>query len=490
MRLGEEWRGQVLESLGRLFERQESSLLYGPRHALAVENAANATLNASESEFNSSEEDQAVLRTAALLHDVGFANRADDWTADQFEHIQAGQALASQILRQIAFFGDRPERINRVLRLIKYHDDTTYSFPTATLCGSPLLPNAVQHSQPQDRLLTALQEADSLIHANYKCVLEAAKEWQEKLMLPLASDAAPLATWQWMDSIVGNVRLVAKRAILDARTGEGRRAALDSYDYLEAYIQELCRAAGTHYEADACPPSMRDTSVKRMGAKPFDLQILNFHAWSELECTLRAAPLLYDRHTHPYLNANIGLKLLDLDAMTPMALYVLRSRLEEVLELHDALMIAYCVGIWDLPGMLEFRYNSEEVQRLAPPIVEDYVETEWPDKPRILGLIDGLHRCVAARNAGLSAVRTVVARDVPYPLVPLPADWKQVQVYEGHKPPLEEQKRHYRYTSLSEFPFELCQTSNPVTAENYQYFFYRDWNAVGSRGKRDFREFN
>lgn len=484
-----EWRDQILESLSHLFEGENGSFLYGSGHAQAVEEAVLDILAAPEYNSILDEIDIPLLQCAALLHDIGFAHRTESWSVDCFEHVKVGKRLASEILVRNTLFQAYPERIAQVLYLIEHHDDMTYSFPTAARDGRPLLPNRTQQRSRLDASLAILQEADSCVHAAYDCILEASQEWQDRGVPLFASGSAPLETWRWMDSVVGNIRLVAKRAVVDARTQSGGHVAIEAYRRLEDHVKEQCRLAGIPYKVEACPPTMREASIARLADKAFDLQIEAFHARNELEDTLRSAPLLYDRAIRPYSHAKIQFVLVDLDALSPMALYVLRSRLEEVLELHDALMVTYCLGIWDLPGLLEFRYNSEEVQRLAPPVVEEYVETAWPGNPRLMGLVDGLHRCIAARDAGLSRVRAVVASDVPYPLMPLPVHWDEVRTYDDYNPPPDHMKRRFRYQALTDFPFGSYQTSIPVTEDNFQYFFYRDWSALGSRGKRDFREF-
>lgn len=483
-----DWREQVLESLSLLFEVPRGTTLYGSGHARAVEGAVLDILDAPEYESTSGI-DIPALRCAALLHDVGFAQRTERWSIDCLEHIESGKRLASEILSRNILFRDSPDRIAQVLHLIEHHDDTTYSFPTSTCDGRPVLSNPAQQRCHLNTSLAILQEADSRIHAMVNCIPEIAQEWQERGVPLFAAGSAPLETWRWMDSVIGNVRLAARRAVLDARTSGGHYAAIEAYWQLEDYLRKQCDIAGIAYKVEACPPTMREASIVRVADKSFDLQIVAFHAWDELEHTLRATPLLYDRTTHPYQHARIQLGLVDLDALSPMALYVLRGRLEEVLELHDVMMVTYCLGIWDVPGLLEFRYNSEEVQRLAPPVVEEYVETAWPGNPRLMGLVDGLHRCIAARNVGLSRVRAVVASDVPYPLVPLPVHWRDIRTYDDCNPPPSCMKRYFRYQALPDFPFELYPTSIPVTEDNFQYFFYRDWSVLGSRGRRDFREF-
>jgi hypothetical protein len=483
-----EWHDQIFESLGHLFAGRAESNLYGSGHAQAVEAAVLDVLAAPEHERIDGI-DVPVLQSAALLHDAGFARRAKSWSLDCLEHVEAGKQLASEILARNARFRGNPERIRQVLWLIEHHDDTTYSFPSATRDGRPMLPGRAQEGNGLDTSLAILQEADSRVHVADACIQEASQEWRNKGIPLFADCGAPLATWRWMDSVVGNIRLLGKRAVLDAHTQSGNLIALDAYHRLEDHIGKQCDLDGVPYEAEVCPPAMRLNSIERLASKSFELEIVAFHNWDELDRILRSVPLLYDRAIHPYRGAMLESRLVDLDALSPMALYVMRNRLEEVLELHDALMVTYCLGIWDLPGLLEFRYNSAEVQIISPPIVEKYVETAHPDNPHLMGLLDGLHRCSVARDTRLSRVRAIVASDVPFPLVPLPVDWEEIRTYENHNPPARHMKRRFRYQALADFPFESCLTSTAVTEDNFQYFFYRDSSLLGSTGKRNFNEF-
>jgi HD superfamily phosphodiesterase len=486
--LADKWRDQILESITHLFENRYKSQLYGIGHALATEAAALEILAAPEHRCLEVA-DVIVLQSAVLLHDIGFSRRTKSWLPDHFEHVEIGKQIASEILAQNAWYRDKPERIKQVLWLIEHHDDTTYSFPSATYDGHPILPNRPQNDRHLNASLSILQEADSRVHGMTDCVQEASQDWLDQGVPPFADCGVPLATWRWMDSVVGNIRLIGKRSILDAHTKSGEQAALELYDRLEDRIRKQCDLAGAPYEAEVCPPAMRQASVARFAGKSFDLQMVTFQVWGELEQALRSISLLYDKAMHPYQQARVRLELVDLNGISPMALYTMRNRLEEVLELHDALMVTYCLGIWDLPGLLEFRYNSAEIQRIAPPIVEEYTEAGRPGNTPLRGLMDGLHRCSTARAMGLSKVRAIVASDVPYPLMPLPVDWAEIQTYEDRHPPPTSLKRRFRYQSLSDFPFNAYQTSVAVTQDNFQYFFYRDLSPLGSKGKRDFREF-
>lgn len=487
----ETWREQILESLNNLFAKSKSTL-YCPQHALAVENNA---LNIVHSQERSSSEvfkNIDVLQAAALLHDVGFARKADNWSKDGFEHIEIGKALALEILRQNAWFQSRSELINQVLFLIEHHDDTTYSYPTATREGRPFLVGLSQQLPPQpeymDNYLAILKEADAQIHAEESCIQEACSEWAEQGLSIFCNPGPPLVTWRWMDSVIGNIRLLAKRVIVDAFTEKGRKTSLEIYDRLESFIETQCIAFKISYEPEICHPSVRQASVDRFGNRLLNLEINSFCNWNELQDYLREVPLTGDNSIKPFQQAKMQLKQIDLNAVFAMALYVIRHRVTECLELFDAFMIKYALGLWDLPGLLEFKYNSAATQRIAPPLIESYFETAGSNgQNHILGLVDGLHRCTAARNTGNDRIRAMVVSNVSYPLVPLPVEWESVRQYDS--PPPTALKRRYRYPTLSDFPEFNYIKAKPTTDEDARYFFYRDLSNLGSKGKRHFDEF-
>lgn len=477
------WRTQIVDGLSRLFQGEDSAL-YGPTHALRVEEGALGLV--ATPEYRAIHNlDITALRCAGLLHDVGFAERDESWAVDQIEHVKAGVGLASQIVAENEAFQGHPERIERVLYLIAHHEDTTRRFPTATRGGMPLPTSSAGAIRPDDPLLPILREADSLVHAGDDCIEESVHEWLGQGIPALATHGVAIATWMWMTSVVGNIRLTAKRAILDAHTAGGTLGAIEAYDRLEKLVRKQCDLAGVGYEAEVCHPSMRQSSVERMAGKSFQLRIVRFYTWDALEQILRSVPLRGDRSVHPYRYATIRGQLVNIDSLSPLSLYVLEGRLDKTLELHDAFMVTYSLNLWALPGLIEFTYNSPEVQKLAPPLVERYVETSYPVHTVVYGLVDGLHRCHVARSLGLPRMRVLVASDVPHPLVALPATWSEVRVCQEPPHP----KRRYRFQSLDDFARAWFQTSVEVDENNFQYFLFRDLRALGSRGRRSFDEF-
>ena len=88
---------------------------------------------------------------------------------------------------------------------------------------------------------------------------------------------------------------------------------------------------------------------------------------------------------------------------------------------------------------------------------------------------------MVARRSGADHIQAVVASGVRYPLLPLPATWDEVHVL---------CKRRFRFDSLEDFPDVSSLSSVEVGEDNYRYFFYRDMQTLGSRGKRDFHEYD
>lgn len=484
----EEWRQHILESLQRLFEHH--SALYGVQHAVAVEIEARQLALQLWGNAGEIDNDMALLRAAALLHDVGFAQRNDTWTLDCIEHLGYGLSLAGSILKTNPRFEASPELIEAILFLIEHHDDTLYSYPTATRNGRTFELEyrfAMQRYAHLHPHLMILREADALVHAGDECLETAFDGWISQGIPAFGDNDAPFFSWRWMDSAIGNVRLLGKRTIVDAKSIAGQIKALEAHERFETYIRKQGIQSSVSYEPEICHPSRRRESLARLGNIETDFEITYLSDWQALQRQLRAVPLSGDRSIKPYETADLRLEVIDISAVTPMALYVVRHRLEECLELYDVLMKKYALGLWDLPGLMEFRFNTID-QRIAPPIIESYAETNNLAEPRqVLGLLDGLHRCTTARRNQAGRIRVVFVEHVLFPLVPLPVEWRLVNEYDA--PPQAAFKRKYRFSNLADFPEFLYIDHKPCTDEEAQYFFYRDLSSLGSKGKRNFDEF-
>ena len=478
-----EWRGRLVEALTRAFT--EGNEPDGIEHALEVERTARGLLQEPEYRGETGV-DIDVLMAGALLHDIGFANRDARWCPDCVEHLDTGVRVGRQILAESQGFEGEPDRAESVLSLIAHHDDTTYAFPSKSRGGAPAQQQQAARLYGVEPELIVLREADAIVHAGKDQMADSIKAWQEQRVPWFAKDGPPLASWMWHECVAANIRLCAKRAVLDASTEAGCRRALEAYDRLEAIIERKCERSRVTYESEICPPRLRQLSVDRMADQCFHLELVAFHSWAPLETRLRGCPLSGDKAIRPYQPANVRSELVEIGELKPLALYVLGRRIDEVLELHDALMTQCCLGLWDMPGSVEFRYKSDKIQVIAPPVVEEYVEDKGQFRgERIRGLVDGLHRCFAARDHGVRRARALLVSGMQHPLVPVAVAWEDVRIV---------YKRRYRYDSRQHFLDQCADTYNisdsQATEDNYQYFFYRDLSALGSRGERTFREFD
>lgn len=469
----ESWRTQIIDGLYRAFGG-EGNALYGPHHAILVEEALQALLarlGYSDNQTN------ITLRAAALLHDIGFAQRIATWQPDAFEHLAIGRQLAANILGQIHLFEEHPTQLNYVLELIEHHDDTTYAYPgpgrQGTIINYPLILG--NHSD-----LHLLREADATVHNSRVCIDLSINEWVGQGVPLVPESGAPLSTWRWMESVTGNIRLLAKRWIVDAFTPEGQASSWSNHDQLEQWIADQCQRVGRIYEADPLGPDWRVLTQEFIGEKPFTLQLLAYDTFSELTQALRQITLQHDRNVFPYSTASIESSLVSIGDLTPMALYVMQHRLDETLELESAMVLGLHQTLFDLPGLLCFRFNNADIQHITAPLVERYREN--PGDEPILGLVDGLHRCFTARQLGALHMRTTIISNVPFPLVPQPTIWESVRIYSA--PPLPDQKRIFRFERLEDFPTDRFQLATTVTRENFRYFFYRDLALLGSKGAR------
>lgn len=313
------------------------------------------------------------------------------------------------------------------------------------------------------------------------------QRWRSEGIQWFATGSGILPAWTWDESIAGNIRLLVKSAVVNSKTKEEQNYVLNRYWELEQLIQEECETRGGEYTPELCPPAMRAASIERLQRKQFHLEVLSITSWSHLGNTLRNVTLKGAIQLHPYQNANIRSALVQLDALSPIACYVQQNRLAETLELNDAFMAQYCLSLWDMAAIVHFRYNSDQIQRIAPPIIESYLETDLEPSREVHAIVDGLHRCMVARSLELDKIRVVQITDVHCPLIALPVQWEEVVTYMD--PPPAHRKRQYRYATLEEVHNAAKPLGACVTKENFQYFFYRDLSALGSHGQRRFDEY-
>lgn len=210
------------------------------------------------------------------------------------------------------------------------------------------------------------------------------------------------------------------------------------------------------------------------------IKILDEQDFSALEKLLRQVPLQGDPRVKVYQHAQIIPKKYRLTDLSPTSLYVLHRQLEQQRTMYRYLQ-THGRNLFELKGILDYE-QSGKTYRLAPPIIERYVEPTTGKEVSVI--IDGLHRLWVARELGHDEVWVIEVSELPkaLPPTPLPVAWQDVKVRDTVPPT--PQKRRYRYASPESFPDMKSVTDVPVTALNYLYFLYRDYASLGSEGIR------
>jgi len=441
------------------------------------------------------EEERLGLQVAALFHDIDQIQASSGRTSGK-EKLRP-EALTS-ILGQMEEFKDSTRLLKLVEDLVSDCEAAFPGFPTTTTEKSSTEPRTTHPDARTRELIDFLREADALAHLEDSYLEESIESWLNAGLPKVQNRSGCIATWMWNDSVIGNLRLTAKRGLLDTQTPSGHAKAVAAYHRVEELVRTQCELANVPYEPEVCGPKMLERAKKEMSAKSFSLEIVEFRPWNQLEGLIRRVPLLGDREIRPYEKANISCSLLAISTLAPLANYVMKDRLEEVKELHLAFMVTHCFGLWDLPGLVRFKYNSESEQVLAPPIVEIHEKRDVRrnNKRYAKGeldyvLIDGLHRAMAAEKNSLRQLRAVVISGVDYPPMAFAKDWGGTKKYKN--PPSDAKKREYRYRSLKEFNEEFNKkpfaASMHATEKTYKYYRYRDLSALGSQGRRTFDEY-
>lgn len=434
-----------------------------------------------------------ALRLAALLHDVGYAAYLPEWSRDRREHVAASLAFAMSKLPNEPLLARNPELLPAIYYLIAHHDDTNYAFPSQVWDGCVRPADLDDHvaylgeyadhlsegqRQRLDLLLAILREADALT-ATGTAGAERTFTYSTSRGLPAFAPGNPLNAWCWEESATGNVRVAAKRALLDAFTDEGKKAARESYQHMERYVERICHQGDIPYHPESL--SWRDVLGESDSAARPSVTLRRYVGWPSLEQTLRDVRLRGDRTLQPYADAHIAARRLRIADLRPMSSYALASRIEQLATLQTCLEERYALSLFDLTGIVEFQQDGAGV-RMAPPIVERYREPAEGAEAAVI--VDGLHRVLLARARGLECIWAVEIRDVPsrFPLVAFPLRWDEVNVVEAV--PTTGAKRRFRYPRFADFPDISGFSAVQPTEADYLYFFYRDLAPLGSTGIR------
>lgn len=141
-----------------------------------------------------------------------------------------------------------------------------------------------------------------------------------------------------------------------------------------------------------------------------------------------------------YEHADLSLRDVDLDFVSPTSLYVRESNLTFQRELREYLMERYGIDTLCLPGVLHLR-GPDAIVGMAPPVVEIYQDTVFvspqegdreyaePISMDFAILLDGIHRAILAREVGIGLLRCVVIKDVLPICLPYahPNSWADVR---------------------------------------------------------------
>ena len=470
---------------------------HGFKHAHIVEELTK--LIAHEPEFSNIEIDFVVLSAAAMLHDVGYSRVKLSWRPGQTEHVMESVNIAKEYLSTVPPFDKDSDRLRIVCYLIRYHDETNHAFPIYHPKKNLAIPISTNREETEwpfiylsefkraEAMLSILKEAD----ARTSTGLEGARKTLEYSLsrnIPLISNNEynPLNAWYWEESAVGNVRLGAKRAILDAYTEQGKKLAWNHYIKAEKLIKQSIKDIAI-YQPEIHLASLENVSP----SADYDrFWIRHVYPWDAFVEIFRSIKLQGDESLMPYQDAVIENKIVDIDELFPTAFYISRADLRKVERLCDDLLKHYCLSPFDMSTMIDisnYKLKSRRIDvRTTPPIVEVYTEKNGKYKgERIAALVDGLHRCYLAKLHGITKIRAVVISHIPesMPLVPLPLSWNDVKVFDG----VPEIKRDYRFKDISEFPDISSFSSVKIIPGNFRYFFYRDLKPIGSEGVRKIR---
>ncbi|MEZ5359855.1 MAG: hypothetical protein R3F48_13630 [Candidatus Zixiibacteriota bacterium] len=479
----EDVRSKIIVEIQKLFNNRETPL-YGLSHAIAVENellnSIESSKNIIKTEFN--DETIFLLRSAALLHDIGYAEKNSKWNMDGFEHISIGVQIATDVLAKIQYFADHEKGLAQILGIIKRHDDTIYSYPSNGHNGYAYISdNYVDTSSDYFSMIRLIKQADGIVHASQGCIDEHINDWKEMGLPFCAPDSLPNSVWLWQFNILSNLRLLGKRVIVDTFSPLYRKTALMFYRRIESFIEGEC----TRHNIEYMPELMTiDESNINSITNNACIRIVRFCNFTKIKELLINVGLNGDFLMKPYKSDDIRLRRLRIEDVHPLAYYVLKENLDRQYELNAALFSNYGISIFDDCGLLYFRWNNGDIKIIAPPVVEWTNEIQNGKTNCIPELVDGLHRCSIAKEVGISSLNMIEISNPSFPLVPLPVKWSEVQVCT--KVPAV--KRQYRYNGISEFPQDLELNNVPTTDDDAKYYFYRDLSCLGSEGVRKSNE--
>jgi len=157
---------------------------------------------------------------------------------------------------------------------------------------------------------------------------------------------------------------------------------------------------------------------------------------AQLIDTMHQIPLLQDKNTLPYANADISLEHMAMEDFVPTTLYVVKNGLRVQRSLRkDLLGLGH--DPLNLDGALHVNNDGYRVG-IVPPIVED--DPEFGPM-----LIDGAHRVYNARLIGTEVIKVLRIKNSlsEAPVYAFPNQWDEVLEY-NEAPTNPKLKKNYR----------------------------------------------
>ncbi len=196
--------------------------------------------------------DDEALIAGAYLHDIGYCAPEKMVSVDSYEHIEEGVAISRRVLADIGF---DPAHRERVIYLVRNHDNAKWSIPNWDLPGhGPRLSQAeiealeASEDEGLQRALLILKEADS---AEYTDLHGTERTWAYCEAKGIAIQPEPSYARALNADRLSNLLIFPHLAWLNATTEKGKRAAALGYLRAEQWVYDYCKQYGIAYEPDA-----------------------------------------------------------------------------------------------------------------------------------------------------------------------------------------------------------------------------------------------
>lgn len=425
---------------------------HGLDHALAASDQGILIALTSPEYSHLTAEQITLVHDALILHDTGYGRVPIDATGTQMEHPGYSSIIAYQVLKDLPFYKEHPERLGQVLWLIYNHDNTNYSFPdywyleSRNLNRRPpnisiprLLPGALRplpayfdnesrlgkNNVPKDieidhflvDLIQIVQEADGIL-SDGKRTLAFCDSRNIPRFVNEGGRSGIGDQW-WQGSSAANIVLAVNRLVLDTHTESGRNYALEKYYEAFDLIRDIFKehqTKGFLGSLDEMLAALRPDDIQTILCRnrkerwhvnlPKDTKIVLAR---NLIGTLRLINMI-----NQIKFQTIASRLVTLDELreTKKSNEEGITEIEQVLELRQKLINNYALDIMtQLIGSLEVESRESDIvlgdeitsQLLIPPVV-------YGNQTKELKILSGGSWIEAAKELNLERVRIITPR--------------------------------------------------------------------------------